>query len=395
MSDHAVERRLIVCTQAVEGGAWMRLVELLTGLERLGWASDLVTWDEPQVRALGERLAGLTVHPLAVPPARRNLLRLGWASDAALGRLALAAARGGGVVWSGSFAGVSGLGLARHRRSAERLRLFSFLRGVELERSRTRAAGRRRLVRAVREALHRRAMGRMLAASDLLITQTAGAAHGLEHEYPGRVPARRAVLPNNVNAAWIEDRRAEVGRLGPLELPQPRAALEVAFVGRLQIRVKGIDTLLAAADRLRGQSIRFHLAGDGEDAALVRERVAAAGLGEAVRLLGPLRNPLRLMAAADLVVVPSRSEGVPNVVLEALAADRPVVGSAIEGIRTVLVDDALMFPPGDGEALAACLRRAAGNPALLEEWRSRCHGRAAALSFDWPARFVEILEEAL
>ncbi len=392
MTGKRLARRLVLCTQAVEGGAWMRLVELLTGLESRGWRSDLVTWDEPQVRALGDRLAGVTVHPLDVPPAGRNLLRLAWASGGVLGALAPARTGSDGIVWGGSFAGASGLGMTRWRRAAESRRMFSFLRGVELERSRTRAAGRGRWLRWSREVVHRRAMASMLSASDLLLTQTPGAASSLLDEYGGRVPARRAVLPNNVDAAWIEARRAEVELRGPVELPGRRAALEIAFVGRLQWRVKGLDTLLEAAERLRDADVRFHLAGDGEDAGRVRESVEAAGLGESVRLLGPMENPLRLMAAADLVVAPSRSEGVPNVVLEALAVGRPVLGSDIEGIRSLLAGDDLLVPPGDAEALARRIRRLVGETALLAQWTERCRSRAEALRFDWAGRFVEILE---
>jgi glycosyltransferase involved in cell wall biosynthesis len=95
------------------------------------------------------------------------------------------------------------------------------------------------------------------------------------------------------------------------------------------------------------------------------------------------------------VVLPSLDEGCPNLLLEAMALDRPCLGARCAGIEEMLVHDALLFPPGDGWRLAERLDNLMGSRAARAAARVLIRQRAAAYRFDWDQRAVEALERAL
>jgi len=139
-------------------------------------------------------------------------------------------------------------------------------------------------------------------------------------------------------------------------------------VGRLRIR-KGVDVLLAAMPELRRRvpAARLLIAGDGEHRAALERAAAALGLGEAVSFLGRAGAPRvrRLLRGAAALVVPSIYEGMPLVVLEAMAASLPVVASRVAGIPEVVEDGKTgwLVPPEDPASLAAALAAALADPA--------------------------------
>ncbi len=137
----------------------------------------------------------------------------------------------------------------------------------------------------------------------------------------------------------------------------------VGGVGRLE-RIKGFDYFVEAAKRIAeaAPEARFLLAGDGAQAGALK--AAAAPLGGRVRFLG-LRNDVpALMAAMDVLVAPSRNEGMGRVVLEAGAAGIPTVASRVGGIPDVLDDNetGLLVPPGEVDALAEAVLALARSP---------------------------------
>lgn len=116
-------------------------------------------------------------------------------------------------------------------------------------------------------------------------------------------------------------------------------------------------------------SARFFFAGDGELMPQVRARVEAAGLAGVVRLLGWREDVPDLLHAMDALLLPSRFEGLPRVVLQAMAAGRPVVATAVDGTPEVIEDGVtgLLAAPGEHERLAAHLVRLSGNEPLRRE----------------------------
>lgn len=150
----------------------------------------------------------------------------------------------------------------------------------------------------------------------------------------------------------------------------------VAFLGRL-VPIKGLDLLQVSLPA----GATLLVAGEGPE----RARLEQGG----GRFLGAVdaEGRLRLLAAADVLVVPSRrlsdgrTEGAPRVVLEGMAAGVPVIASDSGGIAELLGEAGLLVPAGDVPALGAALVRLRDDPALAE--RLGMLGAQRALAFDW------------
>ncbi len=164
-------------------------------------------------------------------------------------------------------------------------------------------------------------------------------------------------------------------------------------VGRLE-RQKGQDVLLDAVAELRrrGHECVVALAGDGTERKPLEHRAATLGLRDHVRFLGALEDPVPLIAAASVVAMPSRWEGLPLVLLEAMMRGRTVVASAVGGIPEVLVDgvNGSLVPAGDATALANALEHLVRQPDLALQL-GRQAARDVSDDFTW-ARVVQHYE---
>jgi glycosyltransferase involved in cell wall biosynthesis len=135
--------------------------------------------------------------------------------------------------------------------------------------------------------------------------------------------------------------------------------LWLVFVGRLT-REKGLDVLIdALAGRVGAHGLL--VVGDGPLRPALEAQAAAARVP--VRFVGYRHDVSPWLAAGDVAVQPSRSEGLPFAVLEAMAHGLPVVGSRVGGLAGVLEED-VAVPPEDPPALAAVLRRMVRDPGL-------------------------------
>jgi glycosyltransferase involved in cell wall biosynthesis len=155
----------------------------------------------------------------------------------------------------------------------------------------------------------------------------------------------------------------------PAAPPRPRAPgapLRLAHVASLN-RVKDQETLLRAMRILRERGLDFHLDIVGLDTldGAVQRRCAALGLDQRVTFHGFLPHPATrpLVEAADLMLVSSRHEAGPLVVLEAAIAGAPTVGTRVGHIADWAPDAAVATPIGDPEALAEAILRLAGDEA--------------------------------
>lgn len=169
-------------------------------------------------------------------------------------------------------------------------------------------------------------------------------------------PARVSVIYNGVDADAC-------ALAPPADLGLQPGALVVGYVGRLEPS-KGLGELADAWPRVEAAFPGAHLVivGRGTFDVELRARLA----GRRVLFTGHRGDLPSVMAALDLLVLPSYSEGVPNVVMEAMAAGKPVLATAVSGIPELVVDGetGMLIPPRDAGALADGLIRLGGDAAL-------------------------------
>jgi teichuronic acid biosynthesis glycosyltransferase TuaC len=168
------------------------------------------------------------------------------------------------------------------------------------------------------------------------------------------------VMPNGVNVERFAPRdRAACRR----ELGLPEAPFLFLFVGTLRT-IKGLTTLLQAfraLPEMQRRRARLVLIGEGELEEDLRGRIERFGMAEQVSLLPPVPHTEipRWVGACDCLVLPSTMEGYPNVLVEALAAERPVIASRVGGIPEIVVDGAtgILVPPGEAWPLTDAMQR--------------------------------------
>lgn len=145
------------------------------------------------------------------------------------------------------------------------------------------------------------------------------------------------------------------------------AGPEIVFVGRLAA-VKGVFVLLEAVAHLSEThpEARVTLIGDGPERARIEARVAELGLSDRVTFTGYLTQPevAERLAGASIFALPSFAEGVPVVLMEAMAAELPVVATRIAGIGELVTEGeaGLLVAPGDPDSFAAALETLLADP---------------------------------
>jgi glycosyltransferase involved in cell wall biosynthesis len=210
------------------------------------------------------------------------------------------------------------------------------------------------------ERLQRRALRRF----DAVVAVSRALGELLVREGVGR--ERVAVLPN----AWERSRqplaRDEARRL----LGIPQDAVLVGWVGRMT-REKGADVFLDAMARLADVPCLASCVGEGSDRAGLEARGAALGLAGRLRWHGLVPDAGRIFPAFDVFVLSSRTEGTPITLFEAMAAEVPVVATAVGGVPDVVSGgEALLTAPDNPVQLAAAIR------SVLSD-RAAAHVRAA------------------
>ena len=182
-------------------------------------------------------------------------------------------------------------------------------------------------------------------------------------ERGGLSPEKIVVIPNGVDVERFQN--APLADLSQYEIPPGSRTL--LFVGRLDPQ-KGPRLLLQAVRGLFPVHRNLHLlmVGDGPLATELKEWVCAQRLESRIHFAGWRPDVPSLLKAADVLVLPSRWEGMPNVVLEAMAAGRPVVATRVEGVSELVTDreTGLLVEPGSTETLAGGIALLLAEPDL-------------------------------
>lgn len=218
----------------------------------------------------------------------------------------------------------------------------------------------------------------VLRRADAVVALTPGMRDALGQL--GISSGRLHVIPNGIDSDLFRPAGEAARRAARAALHLPHDGEVVVFVGRLE-PVKGPDLLLAAWKLLGNRGAWLLMAGDGSQRPALEVQARAS---ERVRMLGWVEDQTllnQLYQAADVAVVPSRSEGMGAALLEAMASGVAVVATAVGGIRETVEDGitGLLVEPAPG-SLAAALR------ALLDDPDARARlGQAAARTI--PARY--------
>ena len=214
--------------------------------------------------------------------------------------------------------------------------------------------------------------------------------HLAEHVIGLGVPASNVqIVRNGVDFDLFSPGDREQARLR-LGVPQDRKI--VLFVGNLLIS-KGTGVLVEACDSLRRRGTRFlcYMVGAGSDERRLRALIDQRGLGDCVGLVGQCnhRQLPDWYRASNLVALPSFSEGLPNVLQEALACERPFVATGVGGIPEIAHPSySRLVRPDDAEELADALAWMLANPLPVDR------GLIAERLISW-RRSAELLAEAL
>lgn len=214
-------------------------------------------------------------------------------------------------------------------------------------------------LRAIAEPMTRRGVQAALREADYVVTVSRNLREIAVRL--GAAPERVRAIPNGCDGEVFRPGERKAARA---ELGVAATSRLVLFVGRLT-PVKGVRELLAAmaAAAPGSPALELTLIGEGPLETELRERARSAALAPRVRFAGRCEphEVARWLAAADVLCLPSRSEGCPNSVLEALRCGRPVVASAVGGIPE-LVDGTCgrLTPVGDAAAIAAAIVEVVG-----------------------------------
>ncbi len=178
--------------------------------------------------------------------------------------------------------------------------------------------------------------------------------HDRQRVHPRKTAVIYNALPRDFGKRGRRDREA-----ARRQLNLPDDSLGIVMVGALKKR-KGLTVLINALATLQDLSWRLIVVGDGEERASSEQLAAGLGLEQRVRFLGaiPEEEVEKILCAVDLLALPSFVEGMPYVILEAMACELPVVASRINGVPEAAVEGetARLVPPGDVESLGAALR---------------------------------------
>jgi glycosyltransferase involved in cell wall biosynthesis len=205
------------------------------------------------------------------------------------------------------------------------------------------------------------------------------------------VPKDRVVhIDNAIDAVRFTRQRSIVA--AQQELGWPAGRLLIGAVGRLA-EEKGFDLLIRAAAKLsaEGRDVGVAIAGDGPEQARLEQLSRDLGCPDRVRLMGFQADLKPFYEAMDIYALSSRREGLPNVLLEAMALDVPVIATRVAGVPTLIDDgkNGLLIDGGSVDALAVAIGRLADDVELREGLAVA--GRATVLNrYSFAARMAKV-----
>ena len=217
-------------------------------------------------------------------------------------------------------------------------------------------------------------LGRLLRSADRLTAVSEALAHRMA-EYEGVDRGSIAVVPNGVDTRRFSP--ASVKLEG-----QPQS-IDIVSVGRLE-RVKGHDVLLDAMGELKasGRTPKLTIVGDGEARGALVDRCEAMDLSEDVEFAEAQSSAwiAERLSRADIFVLPSRSEGTPVALLEAMSCGLACIATAVGGVPVLMGDAGVVVPAEDPAAIGRAIRNLIDHPEIRRELARSARARALRFS---------------
>lgn len=353
-SDDGKTFRILHCLRAPVGGLFRHVCDLAAEQARRGHAVGVVCADD------GNALTDAKLEALR-PALKLGLHRLSLRREIGVGDMiayrsisGLAQQTGFDVLHGhgakgGAYARLTGRSL---RRKGQSVRVIYTPHGGSLHYDPRTAKG------ALFMSLERH----LAALTDGFVFESAYSA-GQYGEKVGRFSVPQRIIPNGLLASEFEI-------VNPVE-----DATEFLFVGELRL-LKGVDVLLNALGRFdRGRRIRATIVGAGPDAEKFQRLAYQLQLSDRVSFTGAL-EARQAFKMGRVLVMPSRNESFPYVVLEAAAAGIPLLATSVGGIPEIVAGtDTQLIPPGNVAALATAMERALIKPAETREKALRLRTR--------------------
>lgn len=243
-----------------------------------------------------------------------------------------------------------------------------------------------------RPLLERLVLGRLIKSADCVTAVSESLLHKVRRVFPS-VPADAPIIPNGA--------AAPVPREAPRKLPALPPQY-IASIGQLIDR-KGHDVLIRALGLLLcdgGLSVDAVIVGDGPMRMTLEELARREGVAEHVTFTGDQPNEVvySILERSRFCVLPSRAEGFPLVVVEAMAAGRPVIASNIDGVPIIVRagETGLLVPVDDAPALAKAIRELWTDDDRRQMMATRARDLASR-EFTWrgiAARYLELIESS-
>ncbi|MFY0687795.1 MAG: glycosyltransferase family 4 protein [Cyclobacteriaceae bacterium] len=233
---------------------------------------------------------------------------------------------------------------------------------------------------------HKPVIRQIVKTSDRMIFQSAKGKETFLADYGFEQTSKDIhVIPNNWNTSRFYENTSHLGQ------KTLAGTFTILFLGRLKMHIKGVDLLLNALANLGEADFRLKIAGEGEDKSAIEDMVARLKLQEKVTFIGHVKNPYAAINNSHLVVVPSRSEPFPNVVLESASLETPVIASNVDGIPELFADKTFLFDVEQTQALADLLNKLHGDKIFYQNCLSHTKVMKRNFEFDWGKKLHYIM----
>lgn len=226
--------------------------------------------------------------------------------------------------------------------------------------------------------------------ADLITANSRSAWENYIRDKPPDLAAKVITIYSGIDTSGLDQEGQGPDRPG-------RTRLAIGVIGRLEDSLKGHSDFIKAARIVTEQrkGITFYVIGDGPDKARLEALALESGLNGKLLFAGAIADLRQIYNMLDIVVIPSRSESLPHVLLEAMYCRKPIVATSVGDIPLILEDQrtGFLIPKGDPETLAQKLLQLIDRPELIRRFSMEARRRFLELGLTAEV-FVRKTEEA-